>query len=110
MAVVRTACRRRQHLLVVMLAKAVDAIHIHDVDFGRPPTLVPLLEARLAQLLGPVRELDPGIVLHERAVRLERRKLLLHSHRGHDVPHFLHARTHAPSIQDDVADECMVFT
>lgn len=93
MATVSTACRRRRQLVVMMLlAKAGDdVIHLHGVDCGRPPPLVALLEARLAQLLGPVRELDPGVLLHERAVRLERLELLLHRHRGHAVPHFLHA-------------------
>jgi len=92
---VSTASRRRQLVVMTMLlAKAVDVIHLHDADCGRPPPLVALLEVRLPQLLGPVRELDPGVLLHERAVRLERRELLLHRHRGHAVPHFLHARSH----------------
>jgi len=91
---VSTASRRRQLVVVILLAKAVDVIHLHDADCGRPPPLVALLEARLPQLIGPVRELDPGVLLHERAVRLERLELLLHRHRGHAVPHFLHARSH----------------
>lgn len=83
-------------MMSMLLAKAVDVIHLHDADCRRPPSLVALLEARLPQLLGPVRELDPGVLLHERAVRLQRRELLLQIHRGHAVSHLLHARIHVP--------------
>lgn len=97
MAVVGTGTTRswrRQQLLLVttMLSKAVDnVIRLDSVACGRLPPLVALLEAGLPQPLRPVRELDPWVLLHERAVRLQRRKLMLHSHRRHAVPHFLHA-------------------
>lgn len=90
--------KRRQLLLLVvvttMLSNVVDNNVIRldsGVACGRLPPLVALLEAGLPQPLRPVRELDPWVLLHERAVRLQRRKLMLHSHRRHAVPHFLHA-------------------
>jgi hypothetical protein len=101
MAVISTATssRRRKLLLLLvvttMLSNVVDnnVIRLDSVACGRLPPLVALLEAGLPQPLRPVRELDPWVLLHERAVRLQRRKLMLHSHRRHAVPHFLH--THA---------------
>jgi hypothetical protein len=72
------------------MTKVVDVVNDVAVDAGRPPPLVALLEGGLPQFLGPFSQLDGRVLLHERAVGLQRRQLLLHRRGRHALPHFLH--------------------
>jgi hypothetical protein len=84
-----TNCFLKRELMIPM-AKALDVVNDVAVDARRPPPLVAFLKARLPQFLGPFSQLDGRVLLHERAVGLQRRQLLLHRRGRHAFPHFLH--------------------
>lgn len=90
--------RRRQSQLLVVVAVAMTGgeaeavVEVEHVDGSRPPPLVILLEARLPQLLGPLRQLHRRVPLHQRAAILQRLQLPPHRRRRHPLaPHLLHA-------------------